>query len=239
MTIPPLTHSPHGFPLTQEESESVCIRHPDIPGAILTPKGETLAASYPDGKHAQTVMQYAVGVATGEIIAGIDRILACIRFLRFLSRDDLTVNTKKADFAIGIIETMCVHHQGQAISGAPLTGLPLMLEPWQKFIIYAILIFYRKNTSLHLVNEVFIFIPRKNGKTAFISALSWALSIIESGSGAQGGEAWHWNVILDGGNAYYVDLLRCYEAGAFEMLQESQMRGYVWDYSAYGSTAGQ
>ena len=58
-------------------------------------------------------------------------------------------------------------------------------------------------------------------------------------SGAKGGEAWHWNVILDGGNAYYVDLLRCYEAGAFEMLQESQMRGYVWDYSAYGSTAGQ
>lgn len=185
MTIPPLTHSPHGFPLTQEESEYMCIRHPDIPGAILTPKGETLAASYPEGKHAQTVMQYAVGVATGEIIAGIDRILACIRFLRFLSRDDLTVNTKKADFAIGIIETMCVHHQGQAISGAPLTGLPLMLEPWQKFIIYAILVFYRKNTSLHLVNEVFIFIPRKNGKTAFISALSWALSIIESGSGAK------------------------------------------------------
>lgn len=185
MTKEKLTHSPHGFPLTAEESEYLCRHHPTIPGAILTPDGETLASHHPSGKHAETVMTYAIGVATGDIIAGIDRILAALRFLRFLDRTDLTVDTKKADFAIGIIETMCVHRQGQSLSGAPLTGMPLKLEPWQKFIIYQILAFYHKNTALHLTHEVFIFIPRKNGKTAFVAALSWALSIIESGSGSK------------------------------------------------------
>lgn len=52
-------------------------------------------------------------------------------------------------------------------------------------------------------------------------------------SGARGGEAWHWNVIRDGEEVYYVDILRCMDNGTFALLQESQMKGYVWDYSAY------
>lgn len=180
-----LTHSPLGVPLTAEESSVLCSRHPTIAGAILTPGGEVLAAHPPSGRHAAEVIRYACDVATGHIVAGIDRILACIRFLRFLDREDLDVRTQKADIVIDLIHAMCVHRQGQRVDGSPLTGEPLLLEPWQKFIIYGTLIFYHKNTALHLVHEVFIFIPRKNGKTAFVAALSWALSIVESGSGAK------------------------------------------------------
>lgn len=52
-------------------------------------------------------------------------------------------------------------------------------------------------------------------------------------SGTKGGEAWYWNVIMDDDTAYYIDLLRCSQEGSFNMLDESQMSGYVWDYSAY------
>ena len=51
--------------------------------------------------------------------------------------------------------------------------------------------------------------------------------------GARAGEAWHWNVVRDGGELYYVDILRCYQNGSFAMLQEGKMKGYVWDYSAF------
>lgn len=52
-------------------------------------------------------------------------------------------------------------------------------------------------------------------------------------SGARGGEAWHWNVIRDGSVLYYVDILRCLENGSFALLRENEMKGYVWDYSAF------
>ena len=52
-------------------------------------------------------------------------------------------------------------------------------------------------------------------------------------SGTRNGEAWYWNIIAEGKNVYFVDLLRCKEEGAFRMMEEEQMSGYVWDYSAF------
>ena len=52
-------------------------------------------------------------------------------------------------------------------------------------------------------------------------------------SGAKGGEVWYWNVYLENGDAYYVDLLRCYQEGGFYAMKQDQMSGYVWDYSAF------
>ncbi len=166
---------------TQEELAAMCRREG---GWIITPEGEQLP-DHIEGKYAREVMAYATGVACGEIVAGIDRMLGCIRFLRFLTREDLTVSAKEADFVIGLIESTFRHRQGEALDGHPLRGEPLKLEPWQKFIIYGILIFYLKGTTERIVKEAFIFVPRKNGKTILVAALAWALTILSRKSGAK------------------------------------------------------
>ena len=46
------------------------------------------------------------------------------------------------------------------------------------------LIFWFKGTQERVVKEAFIFIPRKNGKTILVSALAWALAILQRMSGS-------------------------------------------------------
>lgn len=52
-------------------------------------------------------------------------------------------------------------------------------------------------------------------------------------TGTRAGEPWTWNIVLDDGNYFHVDLLRCSESGGFQELSDGKMAGYVWDYSAY------
>ncbi|MEG0766191.1 MAG: terminase large subunit [Clostridia bacterium] len=125
------------------------------------------------------------GVVDGSIVAGEDRILACKRFLSMLDDDRFEVRTKDADFVIGIIENTFKHRQGETLDGKPLRGKPFLFEPWEKFCVYGILVFFKPGTIERVVKEVFIFIPRKNGKTIFVSALSWALGILERRSGSK------------------------------------------------------
>ena len=52
-------------------------------------------------------------------------------------------------------------------------------------------------------------------------------------TGTHAGEPWTWNLVLDNGQYYHVDLLRCSESGGFQTLSNAQMEEYVWDYSMY------
>lgn len=52
-------------------------------------------------------------------------------------------------------------------------------------------------------------------------------------SGTWEGEPLFWNIICDDGVYYHVDLLYCGRVGHFQELTDSNMSGYVWDYSAY------
>lgn len=137
------------------------------------------------GKFAAEVVAYAQGVVSGKIVAGLDRILGCQRFLTMVESGDYDVRTKDADFVIGIIETSFKHRQGEMLDATPLRGKPFLLEPWEKFCVYGMLIFYYPGTNERVVKEAFIFIPRKNGKTIFVSALSWALGLLERMSGSK------------------------------------------------------
>ena len=136
------------------------------------------------GKYAGEVLQYARHVVDGSIVAGEDRILCCQRFLDMLEDDRYDVRSKDADFVIGIIQSSFHHRQGERLDGTPLRNTPLILEPWQKFCIYGILAFFYAGTQERVIKEAFIFIPRKNGKTILVSALSWALSILQRMSGS-------------------------------------------------------
>ena len=139
-----------------------------------------MAKSYKD-----IAIDYANQVIKGKIIAGKEVILACARFLKDLKRSDIELHTKEPDFVIGIIEKMMVHKQGEKLSGESLVNTPLILQPWQIFIVYNLVGFYIKGTKERRFKEAFIFVPRKNGKTMFIAALSWGLSLLERKSGSR------------------------------------------------------
>lgn len=52
-------------------------------------------------------------------------------------------------------------------------------------------------------------------------------------TGTRDGEPWTWNIVLDDGHYFHVDLLRCSRDGNFREKTDGEMTGYVWDYSAY------
>lgn len=128
-------------------------------------------------------VQYARDVADGKIIAG-NNVLECKRFLADLERSDLELHTKEPDLVINIIERFMVHKQGENLKGEPLMNTPMLLQPWQIFIVYNLIGFYYAGTKERRYKEAFIFIPRKSGKTMFIAALSFALAILERRSGS-------------------------------------------------------
>lgn len=138
-----------------------------------------------DFSNYDSVMNYVNEVVEGKKIAGKEIQQAAKRFKKDLKNKEYEFNPKDAEFVIGIIERTFVHDQGERIDGTPLRGTPFILEPWQKFIIYSLLGFYIKGTIIRRFKEAFIFLPRKNGKTRFVAALSWALALLERKSGSK------------------------------------------------------
>lgn len=128
--------------------------------------------------------QYAQEVVKHKRHVGKEVYLACVRFLQDFAREDLELHTREPDMVIGIIERTMVHKQGESLSGEPLMNKPLVLQPWQIFIVYNLIGFYYRGTQERRYKEAFIFVPRKNGKTTFIAALAWGLAILERKSGA-------------------------------------------------------
>lgn len=136
------------------------------------------------GKHAQAVCDYVEGIINGSIVANDDRVLAAKRFVRMVEDPRYEVRTKDADFVISIIETAFRHRQGETLEGRPLRGKAFLLEPWEKFCIYGMLIFFHPGTIERVVKEAFIMIPRKNGKTMVVSSIAWGLAMLERASGS-------------------------------------------------------
>ena len=57
-------------------------------------------------------------------------------------------------------------------------------------------------------------------------------------TGTRSGEPWTWNIILDNGCYYHVDLLRSSANGQFREYTDRELGNYVWDYSAYPACVG-
>lgn len=132
----------------------------------------------------QIAIKYAQDVVDGTVIAGADIINACKRFLSDLQRDDLEYRDKEPDACITLMEGMFVHRKGEMIDGTPLLGKPLKLEPWQVFIVCNLLGFWYKGTQERRYKEALIMLGRKNGKTSFVAALAFAVSILQRHSGS-------------------------------------------------------
>lgn len=134
--------------------------------------------------YAERAIEYAQKVKSGKIIIGDDAVNACKRFLKDLKRKDLEFRPKQADAAVSLMEGMFVHRKGEALDGTPLLGKPFVLSDWQVFVVYNLLGFWYKGTQERRYKEALIMLARKNGKTSFVAALSFAMSIIQRHSGS-------------------------------------------------------
>lgn len=107
---------------------------------------------------------YAEAVVTGEIPAcGFVR-NSCKAALDMRLRDDVYFDDNAAARPIRFANFLN-HLKG------PLAGLPIELEPWQKFIVCQVYGWMRKGGK-RLRRSVYIEVPRKSGKSTFCSALS-------------------------------------------------------------------
>ncbi len=57
-------------------------------------------------------------------------------------------------------------------------------------------------------------------------------------TGSRQGEPRYWNIIRIDGAYFHVDLLRSAQEGSLRLMTDSEMAGYVWDYSNYPACKG-
>ncbi len=136
-------------------------------------------------KNWKEVLDYAESIRDGKKVACPETKQAVERFFRDLENPEYEISHKGPEFCINIIEQTICHQQGEMMDGTPLRGKPFLLMPFHKFIIYNLLGFVLKGTNIVRFHEALIFIPRKNVKTSFAAALSWALSLWYRKSGAK------------------------------------------------------
>lgn len=136
-------------------------------------------------KYFPEVLRYAESIRDGGKIACSALKKAVNRFFRDLESDEYWIDHSDPQFCIDIIQGTFCHQQGEKLDGTPLRDKPFMLEPFHKFIIYNLVGIKHKGTDICKYHEALIFIPRKNIKTSFAAALSWALSLLRRKSGAK------------------------------------------------------
>lgn len=126
--------------------------------------------------HENIVMGYAETTAISPR-ACLDVQAACKRFLADLQDSRWDFRTDMAESIIEIIETLFCHQQGEDLSGRPMRGKPLILEPFQLFIIYNLCGFFLPDTDIRRYQEAMWMLARKNGKTPFATAFCWAMGL--------------------------------------------------------------
>ena len=126
--------------------------------------------------HEQIVMDYA-NISAISPRACLDVQAACKRFLADLQDSRWDFRTDMAESIIEIIETLFCHQQGEDLSGRPMRGRPLILEPFQLFIIYNLCGFFLPGTDIRRYQESMWMLARKNGKTPFATAFCWAMGL--------------------------------------------------------------
>lgn len=121
-------------------------------------------------------MAYAAQTAVSPT-ACLDVQAACKRFLADLQDPRWDFRTDMPESIIEIIETLFCHQQGENLSGRPMRGRPLILEPFQLFIIYNLCGFFLPGTDIRRYQEAMWMLARKNGKTPFATAFCWAMGL--------------------------------------------------------------
>lgn len=128
--------------------------------------------------------EYADDVISGKLVAGAEIVLACKRYKADLERDDIELRPREPNAACSIMEGFFVHAQGEDMKGRPLMGEAFILQRWEIFATVNLLGWYYVGTEIRRFTEAFIMVARKNGKTSFVAAFSFAVGILQRQSGS-------------------------------------------------------
>ncbi|HDX9667883.1 TPA: terminase large subunit [Bacillus cereus] len=88
-------------------------------------------------------------------------------------------NAKRANHAIEFIENYCKHSKGR------LGGKPFLLELWQKAMTAALFGFVHKIDGIRKYREFMLIVARKNGKSAWGSAIALYLMVADNEPGPE------------------------------------------------------
>ena len=111
---------------------------------------------------------YAVKVVKGEIVVCRNIRLACQRFL-----DQLENKTWAWEFHVKYVEHFLSFAETLVHTKGADAGKPLLLEPFQIFIICAVYGFRsKKDIGRRMVTDVIVFIPRKAGKSTLTAVIA-------------------------------------------------------------------
>ena len=127
----------------------------------------------------QRAINYANGVLDGSIAACEDKILEAKRFLRDIENPRFYLNEEVINISVNFIEKVVVHYQGESVEAVSLRNKPMELQEWQMFVVVNVMGFYKTGTIETRFKEAMVFIPRKQGKTAFTASLALCKSLIE------------------------------------------------------------
>ena len=114
-----------------------------------------------------------------------ENILAAERFLRDLENPEFEMDEEIVDFVVHFIENTIVHQQGDDMLAVSIRNKPLLLQPWQHFVVVNLFGFYYKGTNERRFKEALIMLARKNGKTSFTAAIALVYQILDTDSGSK------------------------------------------------------
>lgn len=121
---------------------------------------------------------YNDDVLSGKQKAGQHIICACRRFREWQARTDVYFNAEKVQQVNNFISKL-KHFTGVH------NNKPFILQPWQQWIIANIFGWYWTATNQRVTKNVYIEIARKNGKSAFASAICLYCLIADSEANAE------------------------------------------------------
>ena len=136
-------------------------------------------------EYVERAIKYATGIIDGKTPACEEKVLEAKRFMRDVDNPAYYLNEPVINMAVKFIENVIVHYQGENVEAVSLRDTPLELQEWQMFIVVNLFGFYKTGTIETRFKETLIFIPRKQGKTAFTAGLALCKSLLEMKSASK------------------------------------------------------
>jgi phage terminase large subunit-like protein len=134
--------------------------------------------------HVRAAVEYAQSVDRGEILAGKYVVAACRRFLADRDRKwRFRLDSPAAERACKFIELL-PHVKGTWAAPRPGRTANIRLEPWQCFFVVNIFGWLRRDGTRRF-REVYLEVPRKNGKSLLAACIGLYLLTSDSEPGAE------------------------------------------------------
>ena len=123
--------------------------------------------------------QYCEDVLSHKITTNKWIYLACERYKKWYSRDDIWFDTEDVDLKIRFMQKM-KHSKGE------FADKQFILFPYQTWIVANIIGWKHKGTTDRVINTALLMLARKSGKTFFAASLMLAILLTDKEKGSEG-----------------------------------------------------